>query len=58
MSTERKVEDTQSHRINPRDILMEEDALLIRYQWEWLMLEEAKKKVIHTLKTKYCQYDL
>lgn len=56
MSSERN-EDTNEVRINPADILREADALCIRYQWEWLMIEDAKKKATYTLKVKYSQYD-
>lgn len=56
MSAERN-EDTNEVRINPADVLREADALCIRYQWEWLMIEDAKKKATYTLKVKYSQYD-
>ena len=51
-------EGTNEVRINPADVLRESDALCIRYQWEWLSLEDARKKVTYTLKVKYSQYDL
>lgn len=57
MSTEKKGDDTHYERISPRDILMEEEKLMIQYQWEWLMLEDSRKKAFNTLKIKYSQYD-
>lgn len=56
MSAERN-EDTNEVRINPADVLREVDALCIRYQWEGLTIEDAKKKATYTLKVKYSQYD-
>lgn len=57
MSSERS-DGTNAARINPADILREADALCIRFQWEWLTIEDAKKKATYTLKVKYSQSDI
>ena len=57
MSAERN-EDTNEVRINPADVLREVDALCIRFQWEGLTIEDAKKKATYTLKVKYSQSDI
>lgn len=57
MSYERS-DGTNAARINPADILREADALCIRFQWEGLTIEDAKKKATYTLKVKYSQSDI
>lgn len=58
MSIESKIENTDGIRISPEEILREYDGLCIRFQWEWLVIDDAQKKANYTLKVKYSQYDL
>lgn len=38
-------------------ILIEEEQLTVRYQQEWLRLEEAKAAALSAIKHKYSPYD-
>lgn len=58
MSIESKIENTDGIRISPEAILREFDSLSIQFQWEGLLIDDAKRKANHTLKAKYSQYDL